>query len=479
MEFIPYPTQDFGPIMKGMVIGGLGILHVFLAQFAIGGGMLLCYFQWLAQTGRSQVTRSFVDGYFRVLVLISFVVGALTGVGMWFTTIQISPRTIGKMVMEFHWIWATEWTFFSLEVASGYCFYRYGKKLSDRARFQLLLIYSIAAWFSLFWINGILSWQLTPGRWLETRYAWDGFFNASFFPSLLFRTVTSMATAGLVAIVVINFTKFDREQRLELIRHAAKMLSPMILMLPLGIWYFAVIPDDSRSWVMGGSIAMTLFMTLGVGCSVLIGGYAFIALVGKRIYINGATAGLLCILGLMATAGAEFVREGIRKPFTIRNYLYSNSISIDELPNLRLVGAVPLASRDPYPLAPTEEFPNSQLERGARVFRLQCSVCHTIDGANGVVHLAQTWSLSQMRLNIAQLQRTKPFMPPFAGSADEVEAVVQFLKWNIEGTPDQWKETTDDNNILQIQRWMDEAGSGPGTKLVDVEATGNVEEPES
>ena len=42
---ISYPINDFGPVMKGMVIGGLGIVHVFLAQFAIGGGMLLAYFQ--------------------------------------------------------------------------------------------------------------------------------------------------------------------------------------------------------------------------------------------------------------------------------------------------------------------------------------------------------------------------------------------------------------------------------------------------
>jgi hypothetical protein len=36
-----YPINDFGPTMKGMVIGGLGIFHVLLAQFAIGGGMLI------------------------------------------------------------------------------------------------------------------------------------------------------------------------------------------------------------------------------------------------------------------------------------------------------------------------------------------------------------------------------------------------------------------------------------------------------
>ena len=47
MTLIYYPIQDYGPLMKGMVIGGLGIFHVFLAQMAIGGGMLLCYFELL------------------------------------------------------------------------------------------------------------------------------------------------------------------------------------------------------------------------------------------------------------------------------------------------------------------------------------------------------------------------------------------------------------------------------------------------
>ena len=158
-----YPIQDYGPLMKGMVIGGLGIFHVFLAQMAIGGGMLLCYFEWLRRTGRSPNAARFVNGYFQALILISFVLGALTGVAMWFTSIQVSPRTIGVLVDEFHWVWATEWTFFCVEVVSGYAFLRYKDRLSGRGRMLLLAIYSLAAWFSLFWINGILSFQLTPG----------------------------------------------------------------------------------------------------------------------------------------------------------------------------------------------------------------------------------------------------------------------------------------------------------------------------
>src|SRR5262249_49888852 len=143
MDFPYYPINDFGPLMKGMVIGGVAITHVFLAQFAIGGGLLLCYFPWSAMKTGDRPARQFVAGYFRWLVLLSFVLGALTGVSLWFTTIQVSPRTIGLMVDEFHWLWATEWTFFCTEVAAGYLFYRYGPRLDDRSRLRLLILYSI------------------------------------------------------------------------------------------------------------------------------------------------------------------------------------------------------------------------------------------------------------------------------------------------------------------------------------------------
>lgn len=301
-----YPVNDFGPAMKGLVIGGLGIFHVFLAQFAIGGGMLMAYYQWLAMRGKLPEARQVLDSYFRYLVLVSFVIGALTGVGMWFTSIQISPATIGKMVDTFHWVWATEWIFFWVEVVAGYAFYRYGKILSDRARLTLLLIYSVAGFGSLFWINGILSWQLTPGEWVETGNIWSGFFNATFWPSLFYRTAAAMVIAGLVAAVVVNtMSDVTREQRTALINATARFMLGVVAMPVLGIWFLLAMPADSREWVLGGSVAMTLFLNAAVGASVLIGGYAVVGLWKQKLYINGATATLLLALAFGATAGGE------------------------------------------------------------------------------------------------------------------------------------------------------------------------------
>jgi len=455
-----FPVNDFGPLMPGLVMAAVAVVHVFLAQFAVGGGMLLCYMQWLAMTGRNPNARKFVKGYFKVLVLISFVVGALTGVGIWFTAIQVSAPTIGAMVDNFHWLWATEYLFFFLEIVAGYCFYRYHTRLDDRSALSLLIVYSVASWVSLFIINGILSWQLTPGRWLETHSLVDGFFNPSFWPSLFFRTIVSLTLASLAACVVVNLmTELDRKQKTLLINRVAILLVPMVAMPLLGLWYLSVMPADSRSWVLGGSPAMMLFLNIAIGSSMVIGAYALFGMVLQHLYINGATASLLLVLAFGATAGGEFVREGSRKPYSVRHVLYSNAIRPGDVAELRETGCLSL---DRYPIRNGASYPSDDLREGARVFRRQCAVCHTVHGTNGVAELTGSWDLNQMRMNIAKLQHTKPFMPPFAGTPQELEWLVQFINWSSAVRPMNWPISMEQQTLRQIATWLREAGTEPG-----------------
>jgi hypothetical protein len=65
-------------------------------------------------------------------------------------------------------------------------------------------------------------------------------------------------------------------------------------------------------------------------------------------------------------------------------------------------------------------------------------------------------------MNIAHLQHTKPFMPPFAGTAQELESLVQFLNWTTAGSPADWPAAADSQRIERIQAWLDESGVEPG-----------------
>ena len=171
---------------------------------------------------------------------------------------------------------------------------------------------------------------------------------------------------------------------------------------------------------------------MAIGASVLIASYALLGLCKRSLDINGATAAVLVVLAFLATAGGELVREAARKPYSIHRVLYSNAIAPDEISDLRMAGSV---SADPYPLRDQARYPTNQLRTGAKVFRLQCSACHTMAGASGLLHLAGAWSAEQLRMNIAKLQHTKTQMPPFAGDADEVEALAQLIMWERAGAP--------------------------------------------
>jgi hypothetical protein len=263
-----------------------------------------------------------------------------------------------------------------------------------------------------------------------------------------------MVIAALTGCIVINTMNLDRNEKTVLIGRAAHFLLPMLAMPVVGFWFLMMIPDDSRQWVLGGSIAMTMFLNIAIGASALIAAYALVGIYLQRLYINGATATLLLALAFGASAGGEFVREGVRKPYTIRQTLFSNSITPGKVAYFREHGSV---AGDPYPLLNPSRYPNPQVRLGAQVFRFQCSICHTESGVNGLTHLAGSWTLDQRRLNIAQLQQTKSFMPPFAGPASEVEAVVQWLGWLEAGEPVEWPENHDPLMLEQISQWLAEA----------------------
>ena len=77
-----------------------------------------------------------------------------------------------------------------------------------------------------------------------------------------------------------------------------------------------------------------------------------------------------------------------------------------------------------------------QLAHGAKVFRALCDACHTMQRRERARPPRRaTWTDDQLRLNIAKLQHTKGFMPPFAGNAEDVEALVQLLRWERDGAP--------------------------------------------
>ena len=423
-----YPIWDVPMLGGGMVIAIIAIVHVTVAHFAVGAGLFVAITETKAIRHHRPVLLRFLRDYTKFLILVSFVFGAVTGVGIWFSIALVAPEATSALIHQFVWGWATEWVFFLVEIISGYIYYYTWDRMDPKKHVIVGWIYAISAYMSLVIINGILTFMLTPGAWLQTQSFWDGFFNPTYWPSLALRTLSSLSLAAIFVAISVNLEKnYTREERNEVITEGGRWLVPLALMIPVSIWFFAKVTPEARALVMGKAIPMTLFLMFDVAASTLVGLYAYFGLILKKRYINLETSILLGLIAFIATGSMEFVREGIRKPFVINGFMYSNAIKVNEVEKLNQEGVLSWAPWTAIALKENDVASLTSDQRGQALYRAQCLRCHTLDGFNGIKPLIHGWPESSLRHALDTLHTEQYFMPPFVGTQQEKEELLRYL----------------------------------------------------
>ena len=207
-----YPVWVLDVFGGGTLIALIAIVHVYVAHFAVGGGLFLVITEMKGLRENSPAILEYTRKHTRFFLLITMVFGGLTGVAIWFTIGLLSPAATSSIIHSFVFGWAIEWIFFLSEIVSLLLYYYYFNKISSRSHLILGWIYFACAWGSLFAINGIIGYMLTPGEWLNNHNFWSGFFNPTFWPSLFFRTFLALMIAGLFGFLTSTTIK-DAEMR--------------------------------------------------------------------------------------------------------------------------------------------------------------------------------------------------------------------------------------------------------------------------
>jgi len=418
-----YPIWELPLINGGVVIATVAIVHVFISHFAVGGGLYLVLTERKARRENDEALLGFLRSQSVFFLVLTLVAGALTGVGIWFTISLVSPDATSSLLRVFAWVWAIEWVFFAVEIIAILVYYYGWERLEPRDHMRVGWIYAGSAWVSLVLITGILAFMLTPGAWTDTRDLHDAFFNPTFWPTVVLRTAVAAALAGLYALVTASLQS-DRELRERVIRYSSFWVRPAFVAIPLaGLWFFLAAPERARDLPIGGSAVVQVFVMLAVLFSALIFAFSYLgAFLGARRF-GLAMALLLLSMGFLVTGTGEWVREAVRKPYVIGDYMYSNSIRTDDIGRLYSEGVLVNArwSRVDTVEAGKEE------KAGREVFRLLCSSCHTVNGYNAVRPLVKDWSQDYIDFQLQGLDVLKEIMPPFAGSVEERTALAKWL----------------------------------------------------
>ncbi len=427
-----YPLWSV-PFGGGLFIAIVSVVHVFVSHFAIGGGLFLVLTEHRAYKEKNNALLEWLKSHTRFFVLVTVVFGAVTGVGIWFTIGLVQPTATSSLIHAFVWAWAIEWVFFFIEITAA-LLYLYGWNKVDR---QLHLwygwIYFISAFLSLVVINGMVSFMLTPGDWLQTHNFWDGFFNPTYFPSLVTRFFFSLALAGIYALLTASRIK-DNLLKKQVVKWSAQwILFPFLALVASVLWYKSSIPVEIFDNARGAITAATHYLNL----LVLFAGITFLLALILRFFPSRHSLVLALTITLTAFVtmwAFEYVREAIRKPYVIYGYIYSNSIYKAaqkndggfNLPNLQQRGILSTAHWTQIHTIPK----NDSLQAGSEIFRLQCSSCHTVDSYRGVKRYLQkrpwnTREIFEMLKGIEYIHNG--VMPPFAGNQEERKALALFL----------------------------------------------------
>jgi mono/diheme cytochrome c family protein len=427
-----YPVWEvsFG---AGFLIAAVAILHVFVSHFAVGGGLFLVVTERRARRNSDQALLGWLKAHTKFFVLVTVVFGAISGVGIWFTIGLIGPTATSNLIHAYVWGWAIEWVFFFVEITAA-LLYLYGwDKLEPRLHEWYGWIYFIAAYASMVIINGIITFMLTSGSWVKNHQFWSGFFNPTYWPSLAFRSAIALALAGIYALITASVQK-DAALKARLVRWSAKWIVPALAILPvLGWWYIRRIPADVWAGARGPVPTATHFVSFAV---VLLGVTFVLALLTLvrpgRMHL--AFSLLVALVALGAMGSFEFVRESVRKPYVIANYLYANSLYATKIPgdggfSVDEVNAAGILRSAKW-ISHRDLTKSDPAAAGREIFRVECESCHTTDAYRGIQrYLAlRHWDqkLIQTMLGCLDLMH-HGVMPPFAGTDAERGALAAYL----------------------------------------------------
>jgi len=457
-----FPIFHLDFIGNRMLIAGMAVVHVIINHaMAVGAIPLITLLEWRAfKRGEEALDRLAYQLTF-VIFVITTSVGAMTGVGIWFTTSLVNPDAIGSLIRVFFWAWFFEWTIFVLEVIFIMLYFLSWKKLAGAKKIrhiQMGALLSIFSWLTMAIITGILAFMMNSGRWAPYFREWSpdstlltAFLNPLYLPQLAFRTPFAMIMAGLFFLFLVPFfsrrSEAVRGQGVRLITLWSLFWLPIFLVASL--WYWRAIPD-----------AMALQAPVAVTTQNFISWYKTIL---RLIQALGLTTLLIMLWGVlrprrlpsvalvlpffigMALLGLfERIREFVRKPYVLQNYMYANSYRVRDYPLLKETGVLAQASY----VSEKRVTPDNSLAAGRDVFLLTCSRCHTLSGVNSVtvkfsqLFLDQKWKQETVAAYIENMHHVRTYMPPFPGNAEELNSLAEFIisqqnkKFRQEGAQD-------------------------------------------
>jgi cytochrome bd-type quinol oxidase subunit 1 len=448
-----FPWWYVPGVTAPMLIAVVAVVHVLISHYAVGGGLFLAVETSFAYRTGNRDYLAYLKRHARFFVLLTVVMGAITGVAIWWTIGLASPLATQVLIRTFVFAWATEYVFFVVEIASAFIFYYYWGRLPARVHTIIVWIYGLSAWASLVIISAITAFMLNPGEWVQPQHRdfWTAIFNPQSLPQIISRTGGALLLSSLY--VYLHAAVVIKDAGLHALIESRSTRPALLgaLLITLGGFLWNVYLPDSARAAMWAAPVLNVFMALLFAAT----GVVFLLLFfgpyrNPGMIRSPGFAACLFLFGITGFSTAEFIREAVRKPYVIYNVVLGNQVFAtgDEAQRLKaegyLEGGVWTKAfvRANYPgtlvddpfgdvIDPQRLLKLPRRDRivlGGLIFQYHCNDCHAIaEGYSPVGPLVQGWSPAMIRALVKDPDKTRFTMPPWWGTPEEADLLTEYL----------------------------------------------------
>ena len=440
MEYIGlYPLFYFPQIGSAWLMGITGAIHIMASHTSVGAALLFAFLAHKAYKEDRPELYEYMRKYGMFLLIFSYVVGSITGPGIWNTATVASPRGISALIHNFVWVWATEWVFFVVEVIGVFILVYTIGKIDRKTHLKITYMFALASVSTLFLIIGIISFMMWPGSdtWYQTGSASDAFFGINTFPHMFIRLGFMIVMSAVVGFIISGNLK-EVALRAEMTRKLSVigMIGGVVILMSF-LWYVQTLPQSALDlfhtvlWPVNGT---SRIMTVSIIAAYLLFAFAL----PKMINVPVATAMLAVVLVLGIWPG-EKMRESMRKPYVAGRYVYSNQIIGRDVAGkhikseMNIIAEKGLLTVSPFiPERLRTITPENQLEAGKLIAKLACSNCHALEKGAAYRPLpdrfpGQDAQTIEIVLTDVIATGTFSYMPPIKLPEHETKALAAWL----------------------------------------------------
>ena len=440
MEYIGlYPLFYFPQIGSAWLMGITGAIHIMASHTSVGAALLFAFLAHKAYKEDRPELYEYMRKYGMFLLIFSYVVGSITGPGIWNTATVASPRGISALIHNFVWVWATEWVFFVVEVIGVFVLVYTIGKIDRKTHLKITYMFALASVSTLFLIIGIISFMMWPGSdiWYQTGSASDAFFGINTFPHMFIRLGFMIVMSAVVGFIISGNVK-EVALRAEMTRKLSVigMIGGVVILMSF-LWYVQTLPQSALDlfhtvlWPVNGT---SRIMTVSIIAAYLLFAFAL----PKMINVPVATAMLAVVLVLGIWPG-EKMRESMRKPYVAGRYVYSNQIIGRDVAGkhikseMNIIAEKGLLTVSPFiPERLRTITSENQLEAGKLIAKLACSNCHALEKGAAYRPLpdrfpGQDAQTIEIVLTDVIATGTFSYMPPIKLPEHETKALAAWL----------------------------------------------------